>query len=127
MAHKALENSEVFWWQYKKVLHDVHGDGQPYKKAKKESLAHIVRSVIINGITLDTMRWCQGEEMDEKGWFVVRPSQPSELDDFCALLGTPNGTAAAYLLIQHGISFEKKQIDRIEYSFAEAEMRIHFS
>ena len=58
----------------------------------EEGVACTHRAIeIINEITLDTMRWCQGEEMDEKGWFVVRPSEPRELDDLRALLGTRTG------------------------------------
>jgi hypothetical protein len=121
----SIPNSEAFWWQYKKVLHGAFSDPATYKEKKRESLAHIVRSGISNDTTLDTMRWCQGSAMGQ-GWFVVRPTG-TERDDFCALLGTPNGTAAAYLLIQHGVSFTKKTIESIEYSLDSREMRIHFA
>ena len=136
-----LPNSEVFWWQYKKALRaaideekghreqkGVAFDAETaYREQKRVSLAQIVRHQIANDTTLDTMRWCQGTSIEgTSGWFVVHPAEP-ELDDFCALLGTPNGTAAGWLLIQHGKSFTKKEIDRIEYSLRSREMQIHYS
>jgi hypothetical protein len=123
---QAPPNSEAFWWQYKKVLHVLFPEKARYKEEKRKSLAHIARTVIVNEQTEDTMRWCQGTPTSEPGWFVVHPTE-AERDDFCALLGTPNGTAAGYLLIQHGVSFMKKGIASIEYSPAASEMRIHFS
>ena len=152
--------SEFLWWQYKEALRDRYFDekGLPrprpgdkkkyasaeeeyasarkeYREAKSESLAQIWQKTIINPQTLFTMLWCDGAPTGQGEWIKVSPSVEAEREDFCALLGTPNGLSAAHLLVEHGVRFGKRAIDSIEYTtwpasgstVFVAHMRIHFS
>ncbi len=105
----ALQNSEIIWFQYKQAL----AEAGMQKADKRGNLARIARTTIINKRTNDTIFWCdQGDQaMLDGGAFTVREGD----EDFWALLGSPNGSASAWLLIQHGVSLGARGIDAITY------------
>ena len=118
--------SEVAWWQYKQALHSRHPPADDptkdnYRAAKRRSLAQIEHKTIVNRQTMHTMLWCQGSPSTKReGWLTVCPSAEAERDDFCALLGTPNGLSAAYLVKEHGARFGKTAIESIDFALRPA-------
>jgi hypothetical protein len=82
--------------------------------AKYRGLKTIKRSSITNPQTKHTIFWCDrgGEAWATTNKITVTPAD----EDFWALLGTPNGNSAAWLVLQHGESMGATGIENIIYS-----------
>jgi hypothetical protein len=107
----AASNSEILWMHYKAAL--AKAQGNVGKIVKKGNLTEVVRQTVVNKQTLDTIFLC-----DDGGTVNVIPPEAtvtSDKDDFWALLGTPNGTAPGYLLIDHGAALGFEGFDSIHY------------
>jgi len=129
-----MPNSEVIWHQFRTALKTealnssyptlalgrrTFGPGQRKSSHDKVSTEGKLRSIrrdkVINKVTRDTIFWCdQGLEVMENRSEPVTVTPGS--DDFSALLGTPNGNSAAWLLIQHGHEMGASDIKQITYS-----------
>lgn len=120
---ESVTNSEILWYQYKQVL---SANNQNPKEAKSGNLESLIRSTIINAVTLDTILFSDINAAPNAE-FIFYPTD--EL--FWTLLGTPNGTAAAYLLLDHGLSMGVKNIESIKVKFGneidEVNMHIKFT
>ncbi len=98
---ESLANSDVLFFQYRERYH------QP--------LVRLHRNTVINPDTLAVIAMVRqrlqvGEE------FTVKPEQA---DEFAALLGTPNGRAACFLVLDHGPSLRIQGIRSISVSYSD--------
>jgi hypothetical protein len=106
-------NSEIIWNQYKSAIKQAKSvsGGQDLKYAG--NLGEIERNTIINDQTLDTIFFCDGggKVLNNRETSVVLP----ESADFWALIGTPNGISAGWLIIDHGTALGLQSLESIEY------------
>ncbi len=117
---ETLPSSEVLFGLYRKIestraLQENSGDG---------SLKPLTRfsSVDINNPqTLDILSQCT---TDSAGKGTCSPSTTNS-DDFWALLGTPNLSAAVALLKDHGTELGIDSIENLEYRIAGHDSQIH--
>lgn len=121
----AEANSEIIWNQYKSAVKTAKSASADQGLKYTGNLSEIERNTIINGQTLDTIFLCDrgGEVLDFKSKRVVRPDSDSE--DFWALIGTPNGTSAGWLIIDHGTALGLQSLESIEYQ--RSQMNIKYS
>lgn len=109
----APPNSEMIWHQYQVAA-------EHYGLELEGNLRQLKRSNIINYSTADTIFWSDGGGAAQDT--EVRP----EDDDFAALLGSPNGRSAAFLLTQHGAEMGAEGIESIVYNGETRNMTINF-
>lgn len=122
----ALNNSEIIWHQYK-LAQRVAAEKE--KKSGKDDfkpsrLTSISREDISNAQTLDTIF------LTNKGGAVARGEtvrlDDGNDDDVWALLGTPNGNSAVWLLMQHGEEFGAVDIESVTYKKDKLTIRYRF-
>lgn len=107
---EALPNSEIIWHQHlvaTAAAELLRVDGE------KKSIQQITRNQIGNTQTLDTIFMCDGgaeAQAEEK----IKLEHPNE--DAHALLGTPNGNSALWIIMQHGRSVGLSDIAAVRYS-----------
>ena len=106
---ETARNSEIIWEQYQRALEALRA-ARP--EAPPQTLKNITRNEISNTQTLDTIFMCDGGAQAQAG-ATVTLTEPSE--DAIALLGTPNGNSAVYVLIQHGAEFGGRDIESVSY------------
>lgn len=106
----ALSNSEIIWFQHqlaKEAYREKHGGSDEPSK-----IASISREQIGNTQTLDTIFMSDDARVTmKKGAGTI--DEPRE--EAIALLGTPNGNSAVWILIQHEES-GTVDIERVDYT-----------
>lgn len=93
-----LPNSEVLWQQYRAVAKQQLGADFPESKAMS-SISKIIRHIVANAESQrvvfmaypDGEAWKDGNDRD---WLP-------HTEEYNAILGTPNGQSAAYMLLDH--------------------------
>lgn len=88
-------NSEVLWYQYSLALEHYNENRQQGEEIGGESLSQISRETIINDTTNEVI-WMVYDSDDQ-----VEKTVAADSEDGQALLGTPNGKSAVWLLFDH--------------------------
>jgi hypothetical protein len=97
--------SDVVFLEWQKLCEKVH--------VPLNSLKHIIRYNVDNGPTEDVIQDVFG--LNTKDWSEIshgRTFYPGE-EEFTALLGTPNGSGVAYMLIDHKGQFGQVRVKSI--------------
>lgn len=97
-----FNNSDVMYHQFNQLRIQN-------KKVAKKGMRQLERTPIINPFTLGTAYHCAGFTVE--GEFTVGPDSP----DFYALLGTPNGTAAIFLLKDYAANLGIVDIKSVKF------------
>ncbi|KAJ5901621.1 hypothetical protein N7495_002149 [Penicillium taxi] len=81
-----------------------------------DSLKYLIRSLIQNQLTASIIAQALGEESDFDEWKNYEDGVTFEhgSEKFNALLGTPNGSGSAWILIQHKSQLGLKRISKIK-------------
>jgi len=106
-----IEISKAFYYEQLMVA-KTHGIGTPASVAKH--ITGIVRFYFHNEDTKAQMSaiYAQKSEDKLKDDIIVSPTGEDK-DSFYALVGTPNGAAAAYMLADHSVAMSKTKIDSV--------------
>ena len=100
------------------------------QKTSVTSLEYVFQTHITNDVTLSVLRQALGENHDFKNWEKYKNGKvfKASEDAFKAILGTPNGSGSAWLLIGHKPQLGIKSISevtvigqKVEYSTTESE------
>ena len=106
-----IEISEALYYEHLMVA-KTHGIGTPASVAKR--INGLVVFYIHNEDTKAQMSaiYAQKSEDKLKDDIIVSP-KGEDKDSFYALVGTPNGAAAAYMLADHSVAMSKTKIDSV--------------
>ncbi|MGZ8157289.1 MAG: eCIS core domain-containing protein [Methylobacter sp.] len=112
----AEANSEIIWNQYKSAIKAARNVSNKQDLKYAGNLSEIERNTIINQQTLDTIFLCnEGGKVLKPGQKATVHPEGQDSEDFWALIGTPNGTSAGHLIIDHGTVLGLEAIESIEY------------
>jgi len=104
-----VSNSEVLWQQWKSVV-DLRNRNKSHwtRKTNYSNLKELYRKGIVNEDTVKIVYMCHSDDrVGEKKWL------PNS-DEFNALLGSPNGKSAYYILKDHHVEMKKHGYDNIK-------------
>lgn len=140
----SLSNSEIIWHQYQwaiRVMPKPEPKPEPKRStlqigkrrpppvspasgvnAQPPRLERITRNQIANRRTLDTIFLCDGGAKAQAGKEVTITDGTDQ--DAWALLGTPNGNSAVWLLLQH--SHESRAMDIASVTYGQDKLDIKF-
>lgn len=122
-----LNNSEVFWQQWKEAV-DADTQTGPFKntrkKYKQKQLREVIRTSIMNPETLLTVHYALPDDQYFQTGTTVTFGPDQE--EFEALLGTPNGRGVGHLLKDHFHEMSRKSFGDVTVLGDETGLRFTF-
>lgn len=102
-----LNNSEIIWFQYKVVAKRYQENTKalsPKKLRKLYKVKDVIRDNVVNEETRNVvdLAYPNGKSWRTRHSHTWKPTSP----DFFAVLGTPNGQGAGWMLAQHMLEME---------------------
>ena len=120
-----LNWSDIVFYNYKALIADENqrraGSGRPLTAYSVKDITYIFRHDITNQETKGVItNSYSSSKLDRNTMQTWKYTDEATQAGFLALLGTPNGQGAAYMLIQHGAEMGFKMIESIT-TFANAD------
>jgi hypothetical protein len=128
---KRMSNSEILWNQYTLAVRDYQTKNQLTKAqtAKLSKVKDVLRDNVVNEITRNVVDFAYPE--GRSWWKGHNHAWTPASRDFLAVLGTPNGSGAGYILADHMYDMEgrKRKLTKISVSGSKERklaMQLHF-